>query len=577
MFRLPVKNTGRYAYHAVSSALALVVLMGSMAFTLAPSKSAKRPNIILIMADDLGYSDLGCYGGEINTPNLDKLAKDGLRFNACYNTGRCCPTRASMLTGLYPHQAGIGKMTFAEGKPGYQGTLDKHTVTIAEALRAAGYQTGMVGKWHISETVGRKDNAEQLKWLAHQADYGAFSDPNTYPTGRGFEKFYGTIWGVVDYFDPFSLVYGNQPVKTVPKDFYYTNAIGDTAVSFVRQFGKQADKPFFMYVAYTAPHWPIQALPEDIKKYENTYKNGWQALRQSRYKRIIDLKLFDPATTPLPDFMFPKKDWATNPTKDWDAHAMAVHAAMVDRMDQNIGHLIAELKRTKQLDNTIIMFLSDNGASSEDPTEYGPGFDRAGSTREGQTVAFPTKKEVLPNGQLVHAGIGAVWAHSINTPFRYYKAKQHEGGIATPLIVHWPHGVQQPGRLVREPLHVIDMMSTFLDLAQASYPSTFEGRTITPTPGKSFVPLLTSAKAPAQRIHPELFWEHFGAAAFRQQDWKIVRLDANAPWELYDLKNNRSETKNLATQYPDRVTAMSQRWQQLAEEYKVFPKPTAQQ
>jgi arylsulfatase A-like enzyme len=560
---------------AAAALIGAVALIGTSALTFSTSKSAKRPNIIVVLADDLGYSDLGCYGGEIQTPNLDKLAQGGVRFTAAYNAGRCCPTRASLLTGLYPHQAGIGKMTTNEGAPGYFGSLNEHTVTIAEALRSAGYQTGMVGKWHISETTPRKDKVEQLKWLAHQADYGDFGDRNNYPAARGFEKFYGTIWGVVDYFDPFSLVHGSEPVKTVPKDFYYTNAIGDSAVSFVSQFAK-SEKPFFMYVAYTAPHWPIQALPEDIKKYENTYQDGWQALRKKRYQRLINLKLFDPATTPLPEFMFQDQDWATNPHRAWDAHAMAVHAAMVDRMDQNIGHLIAELKRTKQLDNTLILFLSDNGASPEDPTEFGPGFDRAGSTRDGRPVAFPKNKDVLPGGELVHAGIGEVWAHAINTPFRYYKAKQHEGGIATPMIAYWPQGLRQPNRLVREPVHVVDMMRTCLDLAQAPYPSAYQGRTITPTVGKSFVPLLTSATAPAQPLHPELFWEHFGAAALRQQDWKIVRLTAEEPWELYDMKNNRSETKNLAAQNPDRVAAMNQRWQQLAQAYQVFPKPAKQ-
>jgi arylsulfatase A-like enzyme len=555
--------------------VSLLALGGISALTLASKPGAKRPNIILVVADDLGYSDIGCYGGEVQTPNLDKLAQNGLRFTNCYNMGRCCPTRASMLTGLYPHQAGIGKMTFNEGTPGYRGQLNEHTVTMAEALRTAGYQTGMVGKWHISETVERKDKAEQLKWLAHQADYGDFAERNSYPSGRGFEKFYGTIWGVVDYFDPFSLVHGKEPVKTVPKDFYYTNAIGDTAVSFVNQFSK-SDKPFFLYVAYTAPHWPVQALPEDIKKYENTYKDGWQALRQRRYDRLVALKLIDPATTPLPAFMFPKKDWATNLDRAWDARAMAVHAAMVDRMDQNIGHLVAELKRTKQFDNTLLVFLADNGASPEDPTEFGPGFDRAGSTRDGQLVAFPKQKEVLPGGQLVHAGIGEVWAHTLNTPYRYYKAKQHEGGIKTPFIVHWPQGVQQPGRLVAEPVHVIDFMRTFLDLGQGSYPATYAGRNITPSPGKSFVPLLTSAKAPAKPLHSELFWEHFGAAALREGDWKIVRLTATEPWELYDLGHDHSETKNLASQNAARVTEMNKRWQQLAQEYEVFPKPTNQ-
>jgi arylsulfatase A-like enzyme len=567
-----LQPTRRLAYQVAAALVSLLVLGSVSALTLLPKQGAKRPNIILVMADDLGYSDIGCYGGEVQTPNLDKLAQNGLRFTNCYNMGRCCPTRASMLTGLYPHQAGIGKMTFNEGEPGYRGQLNEHTVTMAEALRTAGYQTGMVGKWHISETVERKDKAEQLKWLAHQADYGNFADPNSYPSGRGFEKFYGTIWGVVDYFDPFSLVHGKEPVKTVPKDFYYTNALGDTAISFVNQFSK-SDKPFFLYVAYTAPHWPVQALPEDIKKYENTYKDGWQALRKRRYDRLVALKLIDPATTPLPAFMFPKKDWATNPNREWDARAMAVHAAMVDRMDQNIGHLVAELKRTKQFDNTLIVFMSDNGASPEDPTEFGPGFDRAGSTRDGQPVAFPKQKEVLPSGELVHAGIGEVWAHSLNTPYRYYKAKQHEGGIKTPCIVHWPQGVQQPGRLVGEPVHVIDLMRTFLDLGQGSYPTTYAGRSITPSPGKSFVPLLTSAKPLAKPLHAELFWEHFGAAALRTGDWKIVRLTPTEPWELYDLGHDHSETKNLAGQNAARVTAMNKRWQQLAQEYEVFPKP----
>ena len=537
-------------------------------------KPAESPNIIIIMADDLGYSDLGCYGGEMATPNLDKLARNGVRFNAFYNTGRCCPTRASLLTGLYPHQAGIGKMTTDEGVPGYRGTLSRNTVTIAEALKKSGYQTGMVGKWHVSETARRANRDEELKWLAHQKEFGDFADPNTYPVARGFDKFYGTIWGVVDYFDPFSLVSGNKPVTTVPNDFYYTNAIGDSAVSFVDQFTTGRNKnPFFLYLAYTAPHWPIQALPEDIKTYENTYKDGWQALRRKRYKTLVAQRIIDPAITPLPDFMFPGADWATNPNQAWDARAMAVHAAMVDRMDQNIGKLIAKLKQTGQLDNTVILFLSDNGASPEDPARYGPGFDRAGSTRNGQTVVFPTKKDVLPGGQLVHAGIGEIWAHSINTPFRYYKARQHEGGIATPLIVHWPNGINQKNRIVHEPMHVMDLMATCLDLAKSTYPTTYEGHTIPPTTGKSLVPLLTSARPPAQRIHPVLFWEHFGAAALRDMDWKIVRLNQKQDWELYDLAHNRSETINLATKYPDRVTQMAKQWEELAHQYQVYPKP----
>lgn len=578
---MPLRFPDQLTYAMMLAGAGLLALIINGAFSSPKAKPNQSPNIIIIMADDLGYSDLGCYGGEIATPNLDRLARNGVRFNAFYNTGRCCPTRASLLTGLYPHQAGIGKMTTDDGVPGYRGTLSKNTVTIAEALKRAGYQTGMVGKWHVSETVRRPDKDEELKWLAHQADFGDFSEPGTYPVARGFDKFYGTIWGVVDYFDPFSLVWGNKPVKTVPKDFYYTNAIGDSSVAFVAQFTKagkdkakpDAARPFFLYVAYTAPHWPIQALPEDIKKYETLYKDGWQALRQKRHQRIIAQGVIDPAITPLPEFMFPNADWPTNPTKAWDARAMAVHAAMVDRMDQNIGKLIAKLKQTGQLDNTVILFLSDNGASPEDPTNYGPGFDRAGSTRDGQPVAFPTKKEVMPGGELIHAGIGEIWAHSINTPFRYYKARQHEGGIATPLIVHWPNGLRDKNRIVQEPMHVMDLMATCLDLAKSTYPTTYEGRTIPPTTGKSLVPLLTSATPPNQRIHPVLFWEHFGAAALREMDWKIVRLAQKDDWELYDLKNNRSETINLACKYPDRVKQMAETWDKLAHQYQVYPKP----
>lgn len=539
---------------------------------LEPTAVPAKPNIVIIMADDLGYSDLGCYGGEISTPNLDQLAREGVRFNAFYNTARCCPTRASLLTGLYPHQAGIGKMTMDEGEPGYRGTLNEHTVTVAELLKQAGYQTGMVGKWHVSETVEQKPKENQLKWLAHQADYGDFGDPKSYPTERGFDKFYGTIWGVVDYFDPFSLLFGNKPVKSVPTGFYYTDALGDSAVSFVGQFSK-SDSPFFLYVAHTAPHWPLQALPDDIKKYENLYKHGWQALREKRYKKLAAEKLIDPKTTPLPAFMFPNADWNTNPTRAWDARAMAVHAAMVDRLDKTVGDLVAKLKQTGQYDNTLILFLSDNGASSENPANYGPGFDRAGSTRDGQPVVFPTKKEAPAGGQLVHSGIGEIWAHTINTPFRFYKAKLHEGGITTPFIAHWPKGIAKKGRIVTEPTHVIDLLQTCLDLSKTTYPATYAGRDITPTPGKSLLPLLTNATAPAQRLHPTLFWEHFGAAALRNGDWKLVRLTANSAWELYDLGRDRSETNNLAAQNPDRVREMTGQWDKLAREYQVFPKP----
>ena len=326
------------------------------------------------------------------TPNLDRLAQEGLRFNHFYNTSRSCPTRASLLTGLYQHQAGIGRMTFNDNRPGYQGQLSKNAVTIAEVLKSAGYNTGMVGKWHVAET---KLQPDQRKWLAHQVSHPEFADKNCYPTRRGFDNYYGIIYGVADYFDPFSLVNNETPVESVPKDFYITNAFSDSAVSYVNRYARQ-ENPFFLYLAYTAPHWPLHALPEDIAKYENTYKVGWDAIRQKRYERIKQLGIFGKADNFLSPRQFSDK-WDDNPTRDWDARAMAVHAAMVDRMDQGIGELVAALKKNGQYDNTLILFMSDNGASSEVCQDFEGGEnDRPDVTRDGKPIIYPKLKEVMP-------------------------------------------------------------------------------------------------------------------------------------------------------------------------------------
>lgn len=529
-----------------------------------------RPNIIIIMADDMGFSDLGCYGGEINTPNLDLLATEGMRFTQFYNTSRCCPTRASLLTGLYPHQAGVGRMTMDAGKPGYRGFLTENTVTIAEVLRQAGYNTGMTGKWHISET-NQLESDKQLKWLAHQENYGPFSDTSQYPVARGFDKYFGNIWGVVDYFDPFSLVNGKEQVMTVPDNYYYTDAISDTTVAYVQQFSSD-DKPFFLYVAHTAPHWPIQALPEDIAKYENVYKDGWQAIRERRYKKMLKLGLFDSANAPLAPWMFPEKSWSDNKDAAWDAHAMAVHAAMVDRMDKGIGRLIKKLKELNELDNTLILFLSDNGASHEDPAKYGPGFDRAGSTRDGKNVIFPLVKsnENTPGPQTVHAGIGTQWAHTVNTPFKYWKSKIFEGGICTPLIAHWPNGIKEKNVVNNEMGHVVDFMATCSELAGVQYPEEFKGRKITPQQGLSLLPIFSKG----ERKDPEfIFWEHFGSKGLRQGKWKLVQLSNDASWQLFDMEKDRTETKDLSAQYPDIVTSMKAKWVELADSTKVYPLP----
>lgn len=535
--------------------------------------SDERPNIVIIMADDLGFSDLGCYGGEIKTPNLDLLASHGMRFTQFYNTSRCCPSRASLLTGLYPHQAGIGQMTMDGGKPGYRGFLTENTVTIAEVLRQAGYNTGMSGKWHVAGTKAR-ESSEQLKWLAHQENFGPFADLSQYPVARGFDKYYGNIWGVVDYFDPFSLVNGTKQVMTVPDNYYHTDAISDTAVAYVEQFSK-SDKPFFLYVAHTAPHWPLMALPEDIAKYEDVYKDGWQAIRERRYKKMMSLGLFDSTRTPLAPWMFPDKKWSENKDAAWDAHAMAVHAAMVDRMDQGIGRLIDKLKELNQLDNTLILFLSDNGASNEDPARYGPGFDRAGSTRDGRKVAFPLVKtaENMAGPQTVHAGIGQQWAHTINTPFRYWKAKVFEGGICTPMIAHWPKGIKGQNVITNEMGHVVDFMATCTDLAHAQYPSTYNGRTITSQQGTSLLPVFRSG----DRKDPEyIFWEHFGAKGLRHGKWKLVQLGPDTPWQLYDLDKDRTETNDLSAHYPDVAASMKDQWEKMAKATSVYPLPDRQ-
>ena len=529
-----------------------------------------RPNIVVILADDLGYSDIGSYGGEIRTPNLDRLAADGLRFTQFYNTARCYPTRASLLTGLYPHQAGVGAGTVDRGLPGYRGHLTPNTVTIAEVLRAAGYRTGMVGKWHVSNTLSREDEQEQLAWLAHRADFGPFSPLEQYPLNRGFDDYYGNIWGVVDYFDPFSLVNGLEPVDSVPPGYYHTDALSDSAVAYVERYARD-DRPFFLYLAHTAPHWPLHALPEDIARYDSAYAGGWQATREARYGRMVATGIIDSARTELSPRVQPEVTWEENPDRVFDMRAMAVHAAMVDRMDQGIGRLLRTLESLGELDNTLILFLSDNGASPERPSRFGPGFDRAGSTRDGREVVFPVEKQALPGPQTVHSGIGPRWANVANSPFRGWKAGTYEGGIATPMIVHWPAGLSVPaGTITRQAGHVIDIMATLVEAAGATYPTLFEGREITPLAGTSLLPILRGEERPG---HEALYWEHMGSRAIRVGDWKLVSTGAAAPWELYDLARDRAEMHDLAETDPDRVREMEQMWNEWASRSQVLPRP----
>ncbi len=550
----------------LSKAVPLGVCMGCC--LQAQAKGDGRPNIIVILADDLGYSDPGCYGGEIKTPNIDRLAENGMRFSRFYNAGRSCPTRASLLTGLYQHQAGIGRMTFNDKLPGYRGELSPHSVTIAEVLKDAGYQTGMIGKWHVSETMLKPD---QREWLAHQVYHGEFARKESYPTRRGFQDFYGIIYGVVDYFDPFSLVNGEEPVKEVPKDYYITQAFSDSAVTYVNRYAA-SEKPFFLYLSYTAPHWPLHALPEDIARYEDTYKSGWDPIRNARYQRMLDQQIFGKRT----DFLSPrqfKKPWNENETQEWDARAMAVHAAMVDRMDRGIGQLLDALEKNGQLDNTLILFLSDNGCSNEDCQNYSSGEnDRPDRTRSGEPIIYPRKKEILPGPETSYASIGAVWANVANTPFRFWKAKSFEGGICTPLIAHWPKGIKNKGKITEEMGHIMDIMATCIDLGQTNYPASYQGNDIIPLEGLSLTPIFKKGK---RKGHNELCFEHFGERALINHDyWKIVKTnEKDAQWQLYNLNTDRTELDNLAGIYPLKVNELVSKYQDWTKRCLVVPAP----
>ena len=457
-------------------------------------------------------------------------------------------------------------MTFDRDLPGYRGRLTENTVTIAELLRGAGYHTAMVGKWHLSETKNTPRNA---RWVSHLVDLGPFSDPATYPVGRGFEEHYGTIWGVVDFFDPFSLVHNTKPIRSVPRGYYYTDALSDWAIKFIEKYGKNG-KPFFLYVAHTAPHWPLHALPEDIEKYKDTYKAGWDHIREERYRRLVRMGMFAEDRAVLSERIEKEKRWEDNPTKEWDARAMAVHAAMVDRLDQGIGRIIAKLEEIGQLDNTLILFLSDNGASPETPQNSKPGFDRPSHLRDGTEIIYTKDKKVMPGPENTYAGIGPMWANASNTPFRYWKKEQFEGGIATPLIAHWPAGITaRRGSITDQAGHVIDIMATAVDVAGAEYPADYRRRKITPIEGKSLAPVFRGER---REEHRALYWEHFGARAVRQGRWKLVALN-NKPWELYDLSEDRTETRNLAGRFPERVERLAALWQKWAERTHVLPRP----
>ena len=526
-----------------------------------PSKTTvtTRPNIIVILADDLGYSDLSCYGSEIATPNLDRLAARGMQFTQFYNTPRCCPTRAALLTGLYPQQAGIGYMMEDRGIPSYRGELNKHAPTIAEQLRATGYRTGMVGKWHVSHIY-----FEGKKQLNRESDTPFWDNKDNWPLQRGFDQFYGTIHGVNSFYDPFSLTRNNTLIQPEGTNYYYTDAISTEAVKYI---GQQADgkKPFFLYVAFTAPHWPLQAPEADIAKYRETYRAGWDVIRSNRYARQIEMGLVS-STWPLSPRDSRVASWANVRDQEWEANRMATYAAMVHRMDEGIGRILAKLKETGADENTVVMFLSDNGACDEvvQPNWY----DVPSRTRDGRTVKVGNQDHsVMAGPEDVWQSYGPPWANVSDTPFRLYKHFVHEGGISTPFIVSWPKGIKTPGRMNRQVGHVTDIMATCLDLAAGERPKVFNGEATAPLEGHSLQPIFAGQE---RALNTPIFWEHEGNRAVRLGKWKLVARH-KTDWELYDIEADRTELHNLVAQHPDKVGELTALYEAWAARCQVIP------
>ena len=483
--------------------------------------AAERPNILLILTDDMGFSDLGCFGGEIDTPHLDALAARGLRFTEFYNTARCWPTRATLMSGRYSN------------------SLRAQQVTIPQVLRKVGYQTGMVGKWHLGRDPG-KDG----------------------PIQQGFHDFYGTMTGAGSFWDPYTLTRNTGFIETDDEDYYYTDRIGVEAVRQIEAFAR-SDRPFFQYVAFTAAHWPLHAPEKTIRKYLKMYEGGWEKLRKERYARMLKMGIIDERRWPLPPLEGGVKAWDTVDHKPWRIRNMAIYAAMVDHMDRAVGAIVGALKRTAKLDNTLIVYCHDNGACPEHLS--GNGWNTANNIlaaarKAGKKVAVGDHFDVPMGGPLTYGSVGHNWANAQNTPMRRYKMNVHNGGACTPAIVHWPAGLEtSPGSISSQRGHVVDLMATCIELAGAEYPREHDGRSIAPHEGLSLAPILRGETV--DRDHPYIF-NHAGTHAVVKGDYKIVREGGGKrPWALYHLAEDRTETRNLASDQPDRVARLASIWE----------------
>ncbi len=490
----------------------LLILIGNYSCRQSSTSAETRPNIVLILADDMGYSDIGSYGGEIHTPNLDLLAMNGIRFTQFYNTSKCFPTRASILTGLYSHQVGMGS------NPDH---FEKNCVTIAQVLKMAGYRTLMAGKWHGTDL----------------------------PVMMGFDRYYGLVDGAVNYWNPGerragepmpgrktqmyprtwaidSTVY--KPYTPENPDFYITDAFTDYALSYLETY-KEEDTPYFLYLAFTAPHYPLHAWPEDIAKYRGSYGGGYDSLRQWRFAKIKDLGLFPNGIRLSPqDPEMPA--WQDVEDQEEEALKMAVYAAMVDRLDQNIGRVLNKIREMDEWSNTIILFLSDNGACAE-VAEFTP--------------------EIPPGPLESYRSLNLSWANATNTPFRKYKNHDFEGGICTPLIVHYPDMIPS-SFITDQPGHIIDIMATCIDLAGANYPENYKGHEVLSMEGRSLVPIFNGKN---RQGHDALYWQWSNSVGVRKGDWKAVGY-LDSPWELYNLKKDRTELNDLANEHPEIVREM---------------------
>lgn len=571
--------TGNRSNHSIHQIAILLTLCMSILISSSCSDQKTKPgkpNVIVILSDDMGFSDIGCFGSEIKTPNIDRLASNGLRFTQFYNTARCSPTRASLLCGLYPHQAGMGHLASSpvEEEEGYRNDLSRNAVTLAELFKSNGYSTYMTGKWHLSQNIAPD------------------GDKSNWPRQRGFDRHFGTINGSGSFYDPGTLTSNNHFVAP-GKDFYYTDAISDTTVKFISEH--PGDKPFFFYVAYTSAHWPLHAPEKEIAKYKGVYDCGWDEIRVQRFIKLKELGIIDQRCV-LTERGIDIPEWKDEPLKDWQVRRMEVYAAMVDIMDQGIGRIITALEQKGILDNTVIFYMHDNGGCAEPqgtnkpeilPTEeqkvlhplhydsvfYGR---RPEYSRDGRFVR--SGRGVMPGDADTWVAYGEEWANVSNTPFRLYKHWVHEGGISSPLIIHWPAGIAAKNELRTQASHLIDIMATCIDIAGLEYPETYNGNTIQPYEGKSLAPAFTNK--PVEREY--IFWEHEGNRAIRSGKWKLVsrtqkvkivtETDKQA-WELYDIENDRSETIDLAQQYPEKVKKLSELWEKEALRTKAKPWP----